>query len=168
MILRLLDDLAAELDDSPEAHTVVIAGGAMLALLGLRNSTVDVDSVVPLPQEVRLAAKQVALTHGLGDGWINDSAVPFLPHNADLSNGQEFVTRGRLHVRAVPVRALFAMKVLAGRAGDWQDVVSLWPLCGFASVDEALAAYAAAYPDAPEDPFLGDWIDRIRRASATE
>ncbi|MFM8827385.1 MAG: hypothetical protein ACKOFT_09950 [Actinomycetota bacterium] len=66
MILRLLDDLAAELGDSPEAHTVVIAGGAMLALLGLRNSTVDVDSVVPLPQEVRLAAKQVALAHGLG------------------------------------------------------------------------------------------------------
>jgi hypothetical protein len=43
-IRTLLLEVGADLPDGP-VHEVVLAGGALLALHGLRGTTVDVDSV---------------------------------------------------------------------------------------------------------------------------
>lgn len=34
----------------------------------------------------------------------------------------------------------------------------MWPVCGFASVDEAVAAFYAGYPMENNDPYLAQWL----------
>jgi hypothetical protein len=53
------------------------------------------------------------------------------------------------------------MKLLAGRAPDHDDMVALWPSCGFDSAEETVAAYYAAYPHEEYDPYLVAYIQQI-------
>jgi hypothetical protein len=63
-----------------------------------------------------------------------------------------------LTVRIASPQYLFAMKAMAARAErDAGDLITLYRLCGFASVDEALDAVATRYPPhllSPRTEFL--------------
>ena len=58
------------------------------------------------------------------------------------------------------------MKVEAARTRDFDDLVALWPRCGFDSAQQAADEYRLAYPDAPDDPYLTDWIMGIAQRAA--
>ncbi|MDA2989454.1 MAG: DUF6036 family nucleotidyltransferase [Actinomycetota bacterium] len=60
-----LTDVAQELGPNGPQHTVVIVGGAHLALTGIRESTVDIDSITLLDDELKSAIKSVALNRGI-------------------------------------------------------------------------------------------------------
>jgi len=60
---------------------------------------------------------------------------------------------------------MFLMKLMAARAADHDDLVTLWPLTGFASPDEAAAQMYAAFPAAPDDPHLAGYVAEIARES---
>jgi len=49
------------------------------------------------------------------------------------------------------------------RARVAEDTITLWPLCRFADVDEAVAAFWRAYPHAPADDHLDVYIADIAR-----
>ncbi len=53
------------------------------------------------------------------------------------------------------------MKLYRGDPQDREDMILLWPLCGFADEVVAAEAYAAAYPHAPEDEFMSSYISAI-------
>ena len=67
-IRALLMELGDELGEGKQ-HEVVVAGGALLALAGLRATTVDVDAVTRLPPAVVDAARRVADRRGLDPAW---------------------------------------------------------------------------------------------------
>jgi hypothetical protein len=77
-IAGLLREVADEL---PSAHhrTIVVVGGALLALHGLRGATRDVDTVTPVDKDLGDAVRRVADRHGLAPKWLNDRARPYLP-----------------------------------------------------------------------------------------
>jgi hypothetical protein len=52
------------------------------------------------------------------------------------------------------------MKLFAarGRTRDYDDLVALWPECGFESAEQAVELYRAGYPHEAEDPHLLDYI----------
>ena len=62
-IRSYLHEVAATHDPGGVRHTVVLVGGALLAVAGLRASTVDVDAVRLLDSELRRADAVVAAAH---------------------------------------------------------------------------------------------------------
>ncbi len=151
-IAAYLHEVADELADH-ERHTIVIAGGALLAFHQLRSTTADVDAIRQLPAAVRRAAQVVAQRHDLSPTWLNDSASAFRPDTLADSDCEVLVDHPRLRVLGAPLRQVFLMKVDAARTRDFDDLVALWPLCGFTSATQAATEYREAYPDAPDDPY---------------
>ena len=58
---------------------LLIVGGSYLALHGLRESTVDVDTITRLDATTRDAIEAVAAERGLEPAWLNDHAAAFAP-----------------------------------------------------------------------------------------
>ncbi len=81
-ITALLAEVADELADEPRRRIVVV-GGALLALHGLREATRDVDSTTAVDDDLRAAVARVAARHGLAPAWLNDRARPFRPVTFD-------------------------------------------------------------------------------------
>jgi len=70
-ILAALRELTVELGPGAGQHVVVVAGGSLMALHGMREATRDVDSVAHLDAELRSAADRVAASRGLEAGhWL--------------------------------------------------------------------------------------------------
>lgn len=136
-ILGYLTELAEELPQGPAVELIVV-GGAMVAWLGLREATRDVDSAAPLSQEIQGAAARVAERHDLSPTWLNADAAPFAGAvGPDINRNDPMLVHGRLSVYAATVESVFLMKLYADRPEDEADLVALWPLCGFASPNEA-------------------------------
>jgi hypothetical protein len=55
------------------------------------------------------------------------------------------------------------LKLYRADPQDREDLVTLWPRCNFASPDHAVAAFRDAYPHAPADDQLANFIRDIAR-----
>lgn len=160
-----LHEVADQLDGPGSQHTLVLVGGALLAWHGLRDSTRDVDSVRRFDDELRQAAERVAAAHGLTINWLNDNAAGFRPFTFDEGDCDVLLERRRLRVLGAPLEQVFLMKLYRVDAQDYEDLISMWPLCSFTSPADAAAQFAAAYPHAPADPELVTMIGDIARAA---
>ncbi len=158
-LLTYLQEVARELPDDGTRRRLVVVGGALLAWLGLRDATRDIDSASPIDEVLQAAVETVATRHDLAPQWINDSAAPFVPHGFDPARGELIWADDRLEVIGAPVDQAFLMKVHAARASDLPDIRSLWPRSKFATPAQAAAAYSTAYPLEPHDPHLADWFE---------
>ena len=159
-IVRYLHEVADELPVDAE-HTVIVVGGALLALHGLRESTRDVDSVQRLDNELVAAVARVAARHELAPKWLNDAAAAFVPATFDRDDCTVLLDGPTLRVMGAPWDAVFLMKLYASRAVDTDDLEAIWPLCSFQSPEAAVDAFYAAYPLEHPDEFLAEHIRRI-------
>lgn len=57
-ILAHLREVADTLADTGPQHTVIVVGGSLLALHGLRQATVDVDSVKRIDSELKAGSQE--------------------------------------------------------------------------------------------------------------
>lgn len=81
-IRAYLTEVAGELIDR-QPQTLIVVGGALLALLDLRGATRDVDTVDRLDDETKAAVERVAARHGMAPRWLNDSSAAFRPQTLD-------------------------------------------------------------------------------------
>ena len=160
-ILTYLAQVADRLGTDGPEHTVIVVGGSLLALRGLRHTTMDIDSVRRLDDELKAAVASVATERGLAPRWLNDNAVLFKPATLHDSDCRVELQRGRLLVLGAPLEQVFLMKLYASRAPDLDDMVTLWPHCNFASPQAVIDQYYLAYPHAEEDPYLIDHVTAI-------
>lgn len=164
-IRALLGEVAARLADEGPQHVVVLAGGSLLAWRGLRESTRDVDSLRPLSAELAQAADEVGDAHGLGVGWLNARAAAFSPATLHVEDCAILLDLPRLQVLGAPLDQVFLMKLYAARDRDLDDLRALWPLTGFVSPQQAAEQFWQAYPHAPEDPYLANFIASIAQTT---
>lgn len=159
-ILAYLREVAEALPPAGARHTIVVVGGSLLAFHGLRETTLDVDTVRRIDEELRDAVAQVAQRHDLAPNWLNDSAAPFRPRTFAEEECEALLDVARLLVLGAPLRQVFLMKLFSarGRARDYDDLVALWPGCGFDSAEQAVELFRAAYPHEVEDPYLVDFV----------
>jgi hypothetical protein len=68
-----------------------------------------------------------------------------------------------LVVRTPSPEVIFVIKLYRADPQDREDLVSLWPLCSFTDPDDAAQAFRSAYPHAPEDEHLAEYIADIAR-----
>jgi hypothetical protein len=163
-LIEVADVLGPE---GPE-HVLVLVGGALLALHGLRESTRDVDSVRRLDDELTRAVAIVAERHELASKWLNSSAAAFLPETFDEAECEVILSHHRLRVLGAPFAQVFIMKLYASRAQDYDDMIELWPLTGFETPEQAENMFWIAYPHAPEDEYLLTLIRDIAYKATSE
>ncbi|MGB7860022.1 MAG: DUF6036 family nucleotidyltransferase [Acidimicrobiia bacterium] len=157
----LFDEFAQELATIGTSAQVVMVGGAWMLWHSRRMSTRDVDSGRPLDPGLESAVVKVAERHGLSNKWLNDSAAAFWPLNADYDACKVVYQTPNLEVRTPDPGVMFVMKLYRANPQDREDLVSLWPLCGFSDPEVAAAAFRSAYPHAPEDEYLADYIGDV-------
>lgn len=163
------DDVLSHLAEVAEAlpageqQTVVLVGGALLAIDRLRAATLDVDVITPLSPTLQAAVQVVAGRHGLPAEWLNDRASGFRPRGLDLGNAEVLFNHPRLRVVAPPRRAVFLMKLMAARPIDHDDMVALWPLTGYDDADQVVDEFYEAYPHEERDPYLAGYVRQIAR-----
>jgi hypothetical protein len=156
-ILELLEELGAELESQGTRADMFLVGGAAMSLsYSTRRSTRDLDAVFEPKTVVYEAALAVGIRHGLGEGWLNDAVKGFLPGHDP--NATVVLDHPGISVRVASPRFLFAMKAAAARVErDAGDLMRLYQLCGFESVDEALECVEQYYPPhllPPKTAFL--------------
>jgi len=150
IIVRLLQAVNEQLEElCAEKQEIVIVGGSSLALMGLRESTRDIDLVTAIDDSLLAAIIQVANAFQISENWMNNSARFFAPRNTSLDHF--------LHTDD-----LFVMKLYASRGPiDFLDLVLLWPLCTFSDAKSAVNHYWDLYEGAYPDEFLEEYVQRI-------
>lgn len=164
-IRELLAQLADELRASSAQHRLVLVGGSLLALHGLRDATLDVDSIEQLNGELLEAAARVARARNLAPSWLNDRAALFTPAGLEVDRCEVLAEHPRLLVLGASFEDVFCMKLYRANPNDLEDLVTIWPRTAFNDGHEAAEAFRAAFPHAPEDEHLASFIDEIASRS---
>jgi hypothetical protein len=94
---------------------------------------------------------QVAKDLGLPRWWLNEQASTYISGKEDADKRRVFDHPG-LRVMAASPRHIFAMKALAARTRDIDDLRLLAGIVGVESADAALQICANFYPDEPVSP----------------
>ncbi len=159
--LRSLADLLAT--QAVEHETLIIVGGSYLALNDLRESTRDIDSVTRLQAATKRAILEIGQQHGYASDWLNDAAAAFRPTGLRIEDCAVLFEHQALTILGPSADWIFLMKLYAGRTVDHQDLTRLWPHTKFDTSNEVIERLRDAYPLAPDDPYLGEYVDVIRR-----
>ncbi len=147
-MLRLFEQLNAELGSAKVTGEIYLVGGAVMCLVyESRPSTRDLDGVFRPVGAVREAAKKVAAANDLEDDWLNDAVKGYLSAEGDFI---PFVSLSNLKVMTATPEYLLAMKCLAMRLGeefhDQDDVRFLLRYLNITRYQTALEVIKRYYP----------------------
>jgi Nucleotidyltransferase of unknown function (DUF6036) len=164
--------LFAELDDELRAAGVrgdvfIVGGAAMTVAYAARPATRDVDAIWRPSTEVRAAAERVAAGHDdIESDWLNDGVKGFLP-GKDVAPRTVF-EGACLTVSAPSPPYLLATKLLASRVSrDEDDILTLYNLCGFTTVEEGLQLLAEYYPGRPVETKVQFFLEELLERPST-
>jgi hypothetical protein len=130
------------------ADIYVFGGAAMALAYDARRSTRDIDALFQPHGVVLEEARAVALELGLPQWWLNEQASGYVARGADTAAPRIFDHPG-LRVSAASPEHLLAMKVLAARRRDAEDIRFLVKHLHLADLEAALALCAEIFPDEP-------------------
>ncbi len=164
----LFAELAAELARLGATAHVVMVGGSWMLWHDQRTSTRDVDSARRFDTDITTATARVAARHDLAPDWLNDASAGFWPAGSSYDDCETVYSNGPLTVSAPSAAVIFVMKLYRSLPQDREDLVSLWTLTGFTTAHQAAEAFRRAYPHAPEDPYLANYIADIAHDARTE
>jgi hypothetical protein len=133
--LALLGEQLEELGIQTPIRLLMIGGGFMLTQIGNRETTDDVDVLVfgiddPMNSEdyriFRNAVHFVAFDAHLKDAWLSDNIGDFLKLAGTVPRGKLWRRFGRyLEVSIPPLSYILALKLVAGRRKDEEDIRAL-------------------------------------------
>jgi predicted nucleotidyltransferase len=130
------------------ADIYVIGGAAMALAYDARRATRDIDAVFQPHGVVLEEARAVAEELGLPPWWLNEQASAYVAPGGDPAAPRVFDHPG-LRVSAASPEHLLAMKVLAARRRDIEDISYLVKHLGLSSTAEVLEVCAAVFPEEP-------------------
>ncbi|MDQ1307965.1 MAG: hypothetical protein QG671_3799 [Actinomycetota bacterium] len=128
------------------ADLYVFGGAAMALAYDSRRATRDIDAVFQPHGIVLTEAATVAKELGLPPWWLNEQASVYVAPGGDTAAPQVFDHPG-LRVSAASPEHLLAMKVLAARRRDIEDIRLLVEHLGLTSVQEVLTLCAEIFPE---------------------
>jgi predicted nucleotidyltransferase len=128
-----------------DANLYVVGGAAMAFAYKRDRVTRDIDAIVVPNEEVFTAAREVGAELGLPEEWINDTARAFLP-DVSLDAGTMVFEAPGISVRAAPAEVLLAMKILAGRTKDLDDIRMLAQVLELNTAQQVTDVFLSFYP----------------------
>jgi hypothetical protein len=133
------------------ADLFVVGGAAMALAYDATRVTRDVDAMFVPHGVVVEAARAVADDLGLPPWWLNEQASVYVSGKDDPGKRRVFDHPG-LRVMVASPDHIFAMKALAARARDIDDLRSLAARAGVDSADKALRTCRDFFPDEGPSP----------------
>lgn len=130
------------------ADLYVFGGAGMALAYDLRRTTRDVGAVFSPHGAVLAEAESVGLELGLPRWWLNGQASAYVAPGGDTGAPLVFDHPG-LRVHAASAEHLLAMKVLAGRRRDADDIRLLVNHLGLRTAAEVRARCIEIFPDEP-------------------
>lgn len=112
----------------------------MVLLLGNREVTMDAGACFPDPTKVREAAARVSQQLNLAPDWLNDAVKGLF--DTDPPKRLQWETTG-MRIFSVEPDYLFAMKAVAAREKDMEDLKALADHLGLQTAEEALVLLSA-------------------------
>lgn len=128
------------------ADLFVVGGAAMALAYDAERVTRDVDAMFVPHGVVVEEARTVADELGLPYWWLNEQATVYVSGKDDPGKRRVFDHPG-LRVMAASPDHLFAMKALAGRTRDIDDIRALAALIGIDTVEAATEICADFFPE---------------------
>ena len=128
------------------ADIFVVGGAAMALAYDATRVTRDVDSLFVPHGVVLEEARNVARDLGLPPWWLNEQASVYISGKDDPGKRRVFDHPG-LRVTAASPRHVFAMKALAARTCDIDDLRLLAEIIGVDSAETAMQICAEFFPD---------------------
>ena len=148
-MLSAFRDVARRLQFQRVEGELYVVGGAAVALAyDDSRLTKDVDALfVRGHGAVVKAGIEVGRERGWDDSWLNEQPAAFIPKDVDAGANTVFVERG-LVARAAAPRRLIAMKLLAGRPQDVNDMAVLIPFAPeLRTADDLIALFDRLMPE---------------------
>ena len=133
------------------ADVYVFGGAAMILAYGVERATRDVDAVFEPHGPVIEAARRVADRQGLPQWWLNEQASAYLPSSPD-DQAAPVWDGSHLRVAGASGEHMVALKAVAARAQDLDDLRVLASQLGLASAPDVFDIVTRVFPDDP----LGD------------
>jgi predicted nucleotidyltransferase len=130
------------------ADVFVVGGAAMALAYDAKRVTRDVDARFVPHGIVLEEARRVAEDLGLPPWWLNEQASVYISGKDDPGKRRVFDHSG-LRVMAASPEHVFAMKALAARIRDIDDLRLLAGMAGVRSSADALRICADFFPDEP-------------------
>lgn len=146
-IERCLEEVGQELQRLGVTGEIVLVGGAFMTLImRSREATKDVDAYFDpaTASAIRRAAVIVAGRHGLAPDWLNDAVKGFFASAPATTLWAEYPG---LRINAVTPSYVFAMKAMAARPADIEDLRTLGRHLGIKSSDAALDVVRSHVPN---------------------
>jgi predicted nucleotidyltransferase len=128
------------------ADVYVFGGAAMALAYDARRATRDIDAVFQPHGVVVDEARAVAEELGLPGWWLNEQASVYVAPGGDPAAPRVFDHPG-LRVSAASPEHLLAMKVLAARRRDADDIRFLVRHLGLSTPEAILGVCAEVFPD---------------------
>jgi hypothetical protein len=128
------------------ADLYVFGGAAMALAYDARRATRDIDAVFHPHGIVLDEARAVADDLGLPHWWLNEQASAYVAPGGDAAAPRVFDHPG-LRVSAASPEHLLAMKVLAARRRDAEDIRFLIGHLELTSVEQVLNLCSYVFPD---------------------
>lgn len=149
-ITELLSQLNDKLMQNDKSASILLSGGATMALMFNRNRlTQDIDAVLLNGDKsgFRKIVAEVGLENELKEDWLNDAVKGYI----DFNWQKQFVPTGfsNLTVYHIPADKLLAMKLTAGRtySKDKEDAINLMKYLDIKSIDEAIEILEDSVPN---------------------
>ena len=149
-IAELLSQLNDKLRQNEKFASILLSGGATMALMFNRNRlTQDIDAVLISGDKsgFRKIVAEVGLENELKEDWLNDAVKGYI----DFNWQKQIVPTGfsNLTVYHVPADKLLAMKLTAGRtySKDKEDAINLMKYLDIKSIDEAIEILEDSVPN---------------------
>ena len=142
---RLADRLLAR---GVTADIYVFGGAAMAMAYDARRATRDIDAIFVPHGVVLEEARAVAGEFNLPNWWLNEQASVYVAPGGD-PDAPRILNRPGLRVTAASPEHLLAMKVLAARNRDLDDIRLLADHLGLTTAEQVMALGARVFPDEP-------------------
>ena len=130
------------------ADLFVVGGAAMALAYDSNRVTRDVDATFVPHGVVLEEAGNVAEAMGLPPWWLNEQASAYVSTQHDDGRREVFDHPG-IRVMAASAEHVFAMKALAARSRDEDDLRTLARLIGITTVDAGLELCERFFPAEP-------------------
>lgn len=142
------------------ADIYVFGGAAMALAYDSRRATRDVDALFKPHGIVLEEARGVAAELGLPNWWLNEQASSYVAPGGDPSPSRVFDHPG-LRVFAASPEHLLAMKALAARSRDAEDIKQLTEVLHLRTVPDVLALVRRVFPEEEPPARLALLLDDI-------
>jgi predicted nucleotidyltransferase len=142
------------------ADVFIVGGAAMALAYDATRVTRDVDSLFVPHGVVLEEARNVAQDLGLPAWWLNEQASVYISGKDDPDKRRVFDHPG-LRVTAASPRHIFAMKALAARTRDIDDLRLLADIIGIDSAETARLICEEFFPDEEVPPRAAAVIQEL-------